>query len=162
PAEPRKLDLLARHGARWAFDLEKRSRIDPDDPPVRPREKPAGPLSRTRQMAFHPVVVGNQVLVADSRCVTAYDAKTGEATVWYAVTRTNAALDTLLDAKLPARPDPAYTLTVAEDCVFARLGVLELGGERKPQDAISYLVCLELKPGKNAERVRWEVRADEG
>ena len=160
--DSRQFERLASRGPRWAFNLQKRRRINPDDvPPPPPGERPAGPVLRSRRFAFYPVIAGPKVLVASARYVTAYDVRSGEPVVWYDAARAHAGLEDALDNQLPGRPDLSYTLTVAEDCAFARLGVQDFNAERRPQDSVSLLVCLELRPGKDRDRVRWEVKPDE-
>ncbi|MFO0928736.1 MAG: hypothetical protein U0736_17235 [Gemmataceae bacterium] len=119
PATPRLLDrlsLLCRSGPAWQFDLETRKQQA--GPPVAPAR--GGEIDAARRLAFFPVVVGHVALVADARYVTAYDLRTGAATVWYDAAAYVGGLKPRLG--LPAAVDLRYTLTVAEDCVFARLG----------------------------------------
>jgi outer membrane protein assembly factor BamB len=126
------------------------------------------PAQAARSLAFHPLIVGQKVLVADARYVTAYDAVTGQAEVWYDLLDGQAGPPLKLD--LPALPDLRYTLTAGEDCVLARLGTqyLETPEPPKPDDngarkekkppPESFLVCLNLRPDAKGSHFRWEVK----
>lgn len=168
-APPRLLDrlsLLCRAGPTWRFDLETRKRQTTADLPS-PRS--SGEVDAARRLAFFPVVTGHVALVADARHITAYDLRSGEATVWYDAAAYVGGLKPRLT--LPAAPDLRYTLTVAEDCVFARLGTQTVRDIRLPaapgaglpalhEDAgESVLVSLSLQPGPDGDRRRWMVRA---
>jgi outer membrane protein assembly factor BamB len=160
-----RLSQLCRNGPTWRFDLERRARQEaPHAAPERGQE-----VEAARRLAFHPVVVGSQALVADARFVTAYDLRTGKAATWYDAARFVGGIDPSLD--LPAPLDLRYTLTAAEGCVYARLGTQAVKDVRpdprpggRPGGAVrdnteSILVCLSLTPGKEGDRRRWMVRA---
>ena len=70
-------------------------------------------------MAFEPVVADGKAIVADARYVTAYDLRTGAVEKWYDAAGVNGVHP---DLNLPTPPDLRYTLTVAGDRVFVRLG----------------------------------------
>lgn len=137
----------------WRFDLEKRARIKDEEP------LPQLALTRTRsrRLAFSPVMVGKQALVADARYVTSYDLTNGEVATWFDLRDKSATPE--VDLQLPAKPDLRYTLTVADDAVYARLGAQAL--QEVPREGRgrtdSFLVCLRLQPGPNGERLRWQV-----
>jgi outer membrane protein assembly factor BamB/tetratricopeptide (TPR) repeat protein len=169
PAPPRLLERLGqmcRRGPTWCFDLERRTRVDG---PPRP-EPSVGPTALARSLAFHPVLTGDHVLVADARYVSAYDLRTGKVSDWYDAEHFNGGIKP--KRELPAFPDLRYTLTVAEGAVFARLGLQGIQDVRPPppprprelgrKDAKnneSLLVCLNLEPGLGGDRFRWMVRA---
>jgi outer membrane protein assembly factor BamB len=140
---------------RWHFNLET------PDAPADDDQRAAGramPLSQAaRSLAFHPVIVDGHVLIADARRVTAFDLRTGKSEIWYDAVAKNAGISPIL--ALPARPDLRYTLTVAEGCVFARLGAQEFGPERTANECPSLLVCLSLRPDADGSRLRWTVTA---
>ena len=73
-----------------------------------------------RTLAFYPVIAGGKVIVADARYVTAYDLQTGASEEWFDAARDNGGITPIL--QLPAPADLRYTVTVAGDCVYARLG----------------------------------------
>ena len=112
----------------------------------------------TRRAAFHPIVVGQQVLLADARSVTSYHLPTGRRLFYY----------DLKSAGLPegrrdrAGPMPRYTLSADGGRVYARLGRQWLAPFKDGDpDEPSYLVCLDLAEPGNAERPRelWHVKA---
>jgi outer membrane protein assembly factor BamB/tetratricopeptide (TPR) repeat protein len=152
----RRLQRICAQLPQWRFSLEHHVRLEAD-PPAKPTDKPLTPSARNRAMAFHPVIVGDHVLVADARSIVAYSLTTGEASVWFE----KDAPENLLSHKLPALADLGYTLTVAEDRVLARLGVQDFIPERDHRENLSSLVCLNLKPGDNEKRPRWQVAPDE-
>ncbi|MCI0463910.1 MAG: PQQ-binding-like beta-propeller repeat protein [Gemmataceae bacterium] len=137
--------------------------------------EPAGagrnePRSLTaRRLAFHPVIAGARVLVADARYVTAYHLHTGRRLFRYDLTPPCPSQvgggkggGEGLSLKLPAEPDVGYTLSVADGRVYARLGAPIIAppipGKPDSQGSQSYLVCLDLDSG----RERWVVPAPRG
>src|SRR5262249_33602930 len=65
-----------------------------------------------------------------------------------------------LKLDLPAEPDLSYTLSVAGNRVYARLGAQALGPPRKnsPSDTnYTYLVCLDLQFDVSNKVERWKV-----
>jgi outer membrane protein assembly factor BamB len=154
----RRFQRLCARPPRWRFDLQQHKRIDKAE-----RKLPARVLSipaLNRILAFHPVIMGEQVLVADACFVTAYNLRTGDASVWYDASELDG-LGKLVKLKLPAPADLRYSLTLADDCVFARLGVQEITADRDPRANLSLLVCLRLRPGEKEERLRWQTAPDE-
>jgi outer membrane protein assembly factor BamB len=110
-----------------------------------PRASPAA------RMAFHPLVVASQVLVADARSITSCDLFTGRQVFHFV----------LKDAGPERRQAGGrYTLTAWNKRVFARLGGQALGPKTagEPGEPPSSIVCLDLagpKPGS----LLWEMRA---
>jgi outer membrane protein assembly factor BamB len=152
--------LLERMGSlcRWPnerqFSLKDRKPLEVD--PV--YDRGVGALLSNRSMAFEPVVADGKVLIADARYVTAYDLRTGAAETWHVA----AELDghTKPVPNLPAPPDLRYTVTVAGDHLYVRLGaetVRDAPATGKDDD--SWLVCLSLKPLPNGERELWTMPA---
>jgi outer membrane protein assembly factor BamB len=89
-------------------------------------------------------VTGDQVIIADARYVKAFDLRTGRRQWQYDLVTDGKSAD--LNSALPTEPDLTYTVTVADDCVFARLGVQSLtrrdrGGDEPEPD--SFLICLD-------------------
>jgi outer membrane protein assembly factor BamB len=89
--------------------------------------------------------------------------RTGKVSTWYDAARLAGGFKP--DLTLPAAADLRYSLTVAEGCVFARLGSQYVRDvrppERNPRDrdtGESLLVCLSLQPGRG-DRRRWLVKA---
>ena len=112
----------------------------------------------TRRAAFHPIVVGQQVLLADARSVTSYHLPTGRRLFHYDLKSAG-----LREGRLShAGPMPRYTLSADGGRVYARLGRQRLAPfkEGDPDDP-SYLVCLDLAEPDNADRPRelWHVKA---
>jgi outer membrane protein assembly factor BamB/tetratricopeptide (TPR) repeat protein len=158
PNDPNRLIRFCSQGPQWRFNLTKEHTLleshDPLADPFTTRVPPPG--SPVRSLAFHPLIVGDDVLVADTRYVTAYNWRTGKSNIWYDLAADNAAFNA--DPTLPATPDLRCTLTVGEDCVLARLGAPELAPGRDPRECESFLVCLNLTPGTKGEHKRWVAR----
>ena len=114
-------------------------------------------------MAFEPVVADGKAIVADARYVAAYDLATGAVETWYDAAQPNGGVHPNL--KLPAPPDLRYTVTVAGDRVFVRLGtqsvrdVRAVDRDAKNRDDQSLLVCLSLRPTRTGRRFLWAVEA---
>jgi outer membrane protein assembly factor BamB len=171
---PRLLDHLSqlgRSGPAWRFDLERRAAWKGAPIPLPPKLRPGlvaipriSPVATAQRMAFHPVVAGDEALVADARYVTAYNLRTGKPSVWYDLEEQVGGVRPVLT--LPGPPDLRYTLTVAEDSVFARLGTQSVRdvrpdprGARAGPGGESVLVSLALRPRRGSDRQRWLVRA---
>lgn len=150
-----RLRRICTQPPQWRFSLEHYTRIE-HDPPARSTDKVLTPSARNRAMAFHPVIVGDNVLVADGRAIVAYSLTTGAPAVWF-----EKEAPENVSMKLPAPADLRYTVTVEEDRVFARLGVQDFNAERDARENVSYLVCLNLKPADNEKRLRWMTAPDE-
>ncbi|MBI3410485.1 MAG: PQQ-binding-like beta-propeller repeat protein [Planctomycetes bacterium] len=111
----------------------------------------------TRRVAFHPIINGEQVLIADSRSIAAYHLFTGKIAFRFH----------LHDAGLrePVAGNSAegrFTLSAWDKLIFASLGRQTIGTVReedKDQEAASYLVCLDAAAKTNESRLRWHVRA---
>jgi outer membrane protein assembly factor BamB/tetratricopeptide (TPR) repeat protein len=129
---------------------------------VRGKDKPAqiehGSL--LRRVAFHPVIVNHQILIADHRSVVSYQLITGKELFRYDL-KTAGLIDPGpgIDAKVPL---PRFTLSVDQERAYVRLGRLGVmpGNGADANDA-SYLVCLDLT-SNNATKQRelWHVRAN--
>jgi outer membrane protein assembly factor BamB len=158
---PRMPDAkLWEDGPTWRVRLlDAKEDADPDE-----LNKVMTPTGLTRRLAFHPLIAGDQVLVADARSVTAYQLLTGTLRFRYDLA---AELAPGLDKVPGSQPlDVRYTLSVAGDCVYACLGATSLSAglakkvAGKEEECSSYLVCLDLKPGKNKKgHKRWHVKA---
>ena len=163
-APPRWLErmgALCRPANEQQYSLKDRGPLEED--PV--YDRGAGPILANRSMAFEPVVADGKAIVSDARYVTAYDLRTGAVENWYDAVRGNGGnggIDPNL--KLPAPPDLRYTLTVAGDRVFVRLGTQSVRDVRavdreKNKDNQSLLVCLSLRPTRTGGRFLWAVDA---
>jgi outer membrane protein assembly factor BamB/tetratricopeptide (TPR) repeat protein len=147
-----RLSDLCRSGPTWRFNLQNHSLQEESS------LHPAVNAAQARTLAFYPVIVGHQVLLADARYVTAYDLRTGQSSVWYDVAGLNGGVQPNL--KLPAPPDLRYTLSVADDHVYVRLGEQDIGMDaaNPRRDKETFLACLGLKPDAEGEHARWTVR----
>ncbi len=151
-----RLGLLCRWSNERQFSLKDRKPLEID--PV--YDHGVGAVLSNRSMAFEPVVADDKVFVADARYVTAYDLRTGQAESWYDAAKRHNGINP--DLKLPAAPDIRYTLTVAGDRLYARLGMQTVGdapSTDKGKDSESFIVCLRLKPLQNGERELWTMPA---
>jgi outer membrane protein assembly factor BamB len=166
PARRRLLDRLSqlgRGGPTWRFDLNRRVHLEQFAPTL-PLTTQAAQVDAARRLAFHPVVVGHHALVADARFITAYDLRTGKASTWYDLDPQVFRVQSMLTLPVPFL-DLRYTLTVADDCVFARMGSQavrdvrpDLRGGNAADAGESVLVSLSVK-ARPGGRQRWLVRA---
>ena len=156
-----RLSALCREGPTWTFDLQRRTRQEQAE------FAPAVNAAQARTLAFHPVVVGHRILVADARRVTAYDARSGQSEQWYDAARLNGGVHP--NVELPAPADLRYTLTAANDRLYARLGAQDIGSETptpkrlgfepKPaRDNETLLACFGISPDDKTEHFRWSER----
>src|SRR5262249_42496274 len=149
PLTPERLSGLCRHGRHWRLPL------GPDEPTEEPPPVIKSVAEAARSLAWHPVILGRHVLVADARYISAVDIETGKRQHWYDLA---AHSDSLPNLTLPAPADLRYTLMVAEDCVLARVGVQDLRSDRSEKEtkaATSFLVCLGMRPDSKGEHLRW-------
>lgn len=167
-SDPNRLNpLLVERGPAWCFRLDTRAPVERRrdvPPPGKPGPNPTSAAERARALAFHPVILGRHVLVADARSVTAYDVTTGASQAWDLAKdhgqRVNEPKGLTLNTSLPAPADLRYTLTVADGRVYARLGVQGLPPPKQGAEAESFLVCLEFAdPGRKLTAV-WVRNAD--
>jgi outer membrane protein assembly factor BamB len=126
---------------------------------------PQTPTAAALRLAWHPVIVGDQVLVADTQTVTAYHLLTGKVSGRFDLIEDLRLRLPNFDSRIAARSGARFTLTVAGDFVYARLGasLMSEPGEAETRDgkADTYLVCLHLRPDRAGKLVpRWRpVRA---
>jgi outer membrane protein assembly factor BamB len=154
-SDPNRLNPLIKNGPAWQFRL---GTLRP------PAAQPLSVAERARHLAFHPIIVGRQVLVADARRVSAFDATTGDEQSWDLARdgerRVNEAEGLKVDSALPAPADLRYTLTAADGRVYARLGAQGFAPPAKAGADDSYLVCLRFAdPGRRLAAV-WLREAD--
>jgi outer membrane protein assembly factor BamB len=109
------------------------------------------------RLAYHPVIAGDKVFVADARRVLGFDLLTGRLAFRYE-----------LKEKAPAVKSSSagtrYTLTAADGRIYARLGAHFLGPGKDGAKAngASALVCLDQPTGAVAgpsARERWRIGA---
>lgn len=156
PRDPNRLRSVLGDREPLRFNLQTHARVGK----VRPDEDKISPaLSTARSLAFHPVIWGTWVIVADARSVTAYDAMTGTSHTWDLERDGGHEQPRNLETKLPAKPDLRYTLTVADGKIYARLGAQAVTPDQKAQEADSFLVCLRLPLTKGQEDSGWQVKA---
>jgi outer membrane protein assembly factor BamB len=122
------------------------------------------PRQAARSLAFHPVITKRHVVWCDARHIRALSLQTGKAEVWYDLSRDHGGTP---DLQLPALPDLRYTLTLAGDCVLARLGAQDIKPPTespkpvKPRDTASFLVCLGLPTEQQPASLRWLIKLDD-
>jgi outer membrane protein assembly factor BamB len=118
-------------------------------------------LASTKAVGLHPVTLNGTGFVADATRVMGFDIRTGEMRYLYDITpELDLVRRDLRTASLPLTVDADFTLTTAENCVFARLGATDM--VPFPQNAngksvnASYLVCFgQAKDGQWA--VKWKL-----
>lgn len=114
-----------------------------------PLTGPAGKL------AFHPLIVGDRVLVADARSVLGYQLRSGKQLFRFDLKVADFGEKNGLE-----QVEGRFTLTATDNLVFARLGRQAIGPNKDNDraQADSYLVCLEIagpKPGT----LQWQIPA---
>ena len=129
-------------------------------------ELPAPPTDHPRGLAFFPVLAHGYAYLADATSVYAYDLRTGSRSTVFDLRKT--VLVPGLDSRIPARSALRYTLTVANDYLYVRLGTqaLRVGREDEKaddepvRDNYSCVVCFgPLRHAQpNALPVRWVLR----
>lgn len=149
---PRPLGRLVSAGSQWPVRLDGRP---PEGKPEMDADKeatPHPPLLKT-----YPLIVGDQVLVADAATVISYDLWTARVTGRFDLQDDLPQHDVDLDAG--SHPSAPQTLTVADQRIYARLGASGLTegskgrpGRKKPR---SILVCLGLHPNNRGKLVRY-------
>ncbi|MBI2808401.1 MAG: PQQ-binding-like beta-propeller repeat protein [Planctomycetes bacterium] len=144
---------LWEDGPAWSVSL----------PPLnRPENGKAAPTTRgslARAAAFHPVIVGTQVLIADHRSVISYHLTTGRELFRY-------------DLKAAGLPDPGpgidptvavprFTLSADPRRAYIRLGAMTLGAKKEGENAEpTWLICLDLtEPAMVKKRELWRIKA---
>ncbi len=133
--------------------------LPPVDGPKKPHARddvlPPGRDGPRRRCAFHPVIAGEQVLIADARSVWSYHLTSGKPLFRYDLKADHGGAE-------PRCRLPRFTLTVEGDRAYARLGRQTLAPRSAGEaDAPSYLVCLNLSEPADAQRPRetWRVAA---
>lgn len=144
---------LWEDGPAWHVPLPALDEIEVGKEPLAERGSP------TRKAAFHPIIVNEQVLIADHRSLVSYHLKTGKELFRYDL-KAAGLVDPGpgIDAKIAL---PRFTLSADDRRAYVRLGRLGLGPkkEAKQSDA-TYLVCLDLtEPAKDKKRELWHVQA---
>ena len=106
---------------------------------------------------FHPVIVNDQVLIADHRSVVSYHLKTGKELFRYSL-KAAGLTDLGPDPQIAM---PRFTLTADRDRAYVRLGRLGIGPQKDAGKAdASHLVCLDLThPEKEKKRELWRITA---
>jgi cellulose synthase operon protein C len=115
--------------------------------------------SLTRRAAFHPIIVNDQVLIADHRSVISHHLTTGKELFRYDLNSAR-----LIDPGPYLSDDnhlPRFSLSADRERAYVRLGrpglaPAKTGKKERP----SYLVCLDLKePHLEKKRELWHIQA---
>jgi outer membrane protein assembly factor BamB len=117
-----------------------------------------------RTLAYYPVIADGQVLVADLTRVMGYDLHTGRLVGRYNLLEDLRKDGQEVSLELPTQPGVRYTLSVADNGIFVRLGNQAVLGTRDRDGSWgdSFLVCLDLHPSRDGTyHRRWRVRASE-
>jgi outer membrane protein assembly factor BamB len=161
---------LGADGPTWSVRLDSGEIVPRSQEQSSRTGKAATPFNHPGSLAFHPLIAGELVLWSDARYVNAHELLTGRRVFRFDLCGNEAAnnLATLEDVnlKLPARTNLRYSLTVAGDRLFARLGAQAISPTRRnhrnraeegdPRN--SWLVCLSLD-ARARQRLRWSVKA---
>jgi outer membrane protein assembly factor BamB len=129
-------------------------------PSLTPPEKDA-PIHRgtpARNLAFHPIIVKDQVLIADHRSVVSYHLVTGRELFRFDLKAAGLEDPGLgLDARIGL---PRFTLSADETHVYARLGRMAVGPKDASKPDASYIVCLDItQPEIAKKRLVWHAKA---
>jgi outer membrane protein assembly factor BamB len=115
---------------------------------------PLPDLGKASRLAFHPVIVHNQVLIADHRSLVSYHLATGKIAFRYVH-------DDILKEIGTGVTSPRFTLSADGERAYVRLGRPGIGPGRSTP---SYLVCIDLTQSgvarSGSERELWHVRAN--
>jgi outer membrane protein assembly factor BamB len=150
---------------RW---LEEPWRVRLDGKPANDKpEMPAKPLTASeaaRRLAFHPTIVGDHVIVADSRYVNVFDLVGGHRLARFDLLDDPKHAGLRLDATLPVKHDERYSVSVADNRIYARLGTTAMVYPADAKDGAlaleamnSVLVCLDLPDTNGKLPVRWQI-----
>jgi outer membrane protein assembly factor BamB len=122
-----------------------------------------GLVGSSKSVAFHPVALNGVAYVADAVRVFGFDLRTGLSRFDYDL-RTDGAAKPIqqVSVQLPLRDAADYTLTVANNQLFARLGVPTITAPvGEPTGPLSVLVCFappaEPTTTKPPLEVRWKL-----
>jgi outer membrane protein assembly factor BamB len=114
------------------------------------KEPPTDRGSLVRRLAFHPIIIKDQVLIADHRSVISYHLTTGKELFRYALPNVAPTLD-------PTVTMPRFTLSADRERAYVRLGAAGIGPKT---DGASWLVCLDLtEPERKKPRELWRIEA---
>ena len=139
----------------WEDGPSWRVPLPPCDP--RANTRAGNPNGATYRIAFHPVITGQQVLIANAHSVVSYHLQTGKPLFRYDLKPAGGAIIGT-DRRLP----PHFTLTADDKRAYARLGRQWYAPFREGEAAeASYLVCLDLAEPGDSDRTRevWKVPA---
>ncbi len=111
----------------------------------------------TTALSFYPLVVNDQVLIADAQTVTSFDLFTGKQLFHFQLPP-----EVVKDGKTQGLAGARYTLTAWNNLVFARLGSQTIGPDSAAGS--SQLVCLALADLPSADHarrgeLRWQIKA---
>jgi outer membrane protein assembly factor BamB len=109
------------------------------------------------QPAFHPLIVDDQVLLADAAAVYSFDQLTGEPLWTYDLKGAGLQVPAPLDPNHPADLAPQYTLTAHGGKVFVRLGQQAARYVGESDRGFNYIICLDLIPQPGGKRELWRV-----
>jgi outer membrane protein assembly factor BamB len=116
--------------------------------------------SPARRAAFHPIIVNDQVLIADHRSVVSYHLTTGKEVFRYDLKGAG-----LSDPGLYVSDEnrlPRFSLSAdSQGRAYVRLGRLDLTPKKAgDKEQVSYLVCLDLtQPHLDKKRELWHIQA---
>lgn len=109
----------------------------------------------------YPLIWNNLVLLPTANQIMAWDIVSGRP-AWKTALDANASIyppnggESLVPPILPSRGRPAYSLTVADERLYARLGwPVTLKAENETRDVGGQLICLDL--GKEQGKLHWSV-----
>ena len=129
-----------------------------EDGPTWRVKLPALKTGLARGPMFHPVIVRQQILIADHRSVVSYHLHTGKELFRFDL-RLAGLSDPGPHADVGAS-SPRFTLTADAERVYARLGPTPMGSRNGERPGASYLVCLDItEPAQAKNREVWHVRA---
>ena len=128
---------------------EGKKRRERDEFPVRSSDHPRG-------LVFHPVIWQDHVLINDASRILAFGLLDGKPANLFEIDRQLATEFDLkksfkvpiYDATLPAHIDVRYTMTLASDLLFVRMGAQRFASssaelrEEEPRETDTFLVCL--------------------
>lgn len=115
-------------------------------------------MTPKRSLAFHPVVVNHQVLIADHRSLVSHHLTTGKEMFRFDLK--SARLQDPGAGLVAKVPLPRFTLAADHERAFVRLGRQAIGPRNAEATNESYLVCIDLtEPERDKKRLLWHVKA---
>src|SRR5262249_9390248 len=122
---------------RW---LQETWRVRLDGTPPEAKVQAPRPIANAteagKKLAFHPVIVGDLVIVADARAVPVFDVLTGRQRAHCDLIDDLKQIAPNLEVSLPVKHDERFTLTALGRRLYVRLGTTAMSEPRLGKDGV--------------------------